>query len=171
MNHVATFQPAELRRLGATFSFAKRGTLDPDHILHGRLTGSPDVPQERLKSRRPFEPASQKLLKGLSELGIRVAQGTNCRWSTEYSKARPYSVFSFLGPVLSSLEWTCPEQLGLSSIACGLALGVFIRPCTNRVLLFRRIASVAPQNKPQTKSTQRAPYMDTSRGGFFDGFE
>ena len=28
-------QPAELRRLKATLSLAKRGTLDPDHILHG----------------------------------------------------------------------------------------------------------------------------------------
>ena len=34
-------QPAELRRLGATLSLAHRGSLDPDHILHGLLS----VPQ------------------------------------------------------------------------------------------------------------------------------
>ena len=28
-------QPAELRRMGATLSLAYRGSLDPDHILHG----------------------------------------------------------------------------------------------------------------------------------------
>ena len=30
-------------------------------------------------------------------------------------------------------EWDCPEQLELSSIACGLVLGDSIRPCTNEV--------------------------------------
>ena len=43
-----------------------------------------------------------------------------------------------------------PEQLGLSSTACGLVLGDSIRPCTNGVLLPHQIASVAPLNKPQT---------------------
>ena len=77
-------QPAELRRLGATLSLANRGTLDPDHILHGHLAGSPDVRQERLRSRRPFVPAARKLLNDLSELGIRAAQWTNLKWNTEY---------------------------------------------------------------------------------------
>ena len=43
-------QSAELRRFGATLSLSRRGTLDPDHILHGQLSGLPDFPQERLKS-------------------------------------------------------------------------------------------------------------------------
>ena len=64
-------QATELRCLRATFSLAKRGTLDPDDILHGQLAGSPDVPQERLKSIRPFVPAARKLLNDLSKLGIR----------------------------------------------------------------------------------------------------
>ena len=79
-------QPAELRRLGATLSLAKRGTLDPDYILHVLLAGSPDVSQERLKSRRPFVPAARKLLNGLSKLGIRAVQWTNYGWSVGYSK-------------------------------------------------------------------------------------
>ena len=66
-------QPAELRRLGATLSLARCGTLDPDHILHGQLAVLPDLPQERLKSRRIFVPAARKLLNVLSKLGIRVA--------------------------------------------------------------------------------------------------
>ena len=36
-------QPAELRRLGATLSLAHRGSLDPDHILYGFLSGSSDT--------------------------------------------------------------------------------------------------------------------------------
>ena len=47
-------QPAELRRLGATLSLAYRGSLDPDHILHELLAGSPDGHRERLKCRRPL---------------------------------------------------------------------------------------------------------------------
>ena len=72
-------QPAESRRLGATLSFARRGTLDPDHTLYGQLAGLPDLPQERLKTRRPFVPAAPKLLNDLSKLGIHTAQWTNYR--------------------------------------------------------------------------------------------
>ena len=79
-------QQAELRLLGATLSLAKRGTLDPDHFLRSQLAWLPDVPRERLKSRRPFVPAAQKLINDLSKLGIRAAQWTNYRWGTEYSK-------------------------------------------------------------------------------------
>ena len=34
-------QPAEICRLRATLSLAYRGSLDPDHILYGLLSGSP----------------------------------------------------------------------------------------------------------------------------------
>ena len=63
--------------------------------------------------------------------------------------AHLYSMFSFPGPVLGSLEWACPEHLGLSSVDCGLVLGIFTRPCTNAVSFPRRIAGVAPPIKPQ----------------------
>ena len=33
-------QPAELRRMGVTLSLAHRGSLDPNHILHGLLSRS-----------------------------------------------------------------------------------------------------------------------------------
>ena len=42
-----------------------------------------------MKSRSPFVLAAWKLLNDLSELGIRLAQWTNFRWSTEYSKSTP----------------------------------------------------------------------------------
>ena len=51
----------------------------PDHILHGQLAGLPDVPRERLKSRRPSVPAARKLLNDLSIPGIRGAQWKNYR--------------------------------------------------------------------------------------------
>ena len=63
-----------------------RGSLDPGHVLHELLTGSPDCYRERLKSRRPFVPAARKLLQDLTELDIRAAQWTDFRWSTEYSE-------------------------------------------------------------------------------------
>ena len=81
-----SIQPAELRRLGATLSLTKRGTPNPHHILHGELARLPDVPRERLNSRRPLVPATRKQLNDLSKLGIRAARWTNDRWSAEYSK-------------------------------------------------------------------------------------
>ena len=63
-------QPAELRRLEVTLSLAYRGSLDPDHILHGLLCGSSDVCHERPKSRHPFVPAARNLLNNLAGLGI-----------------------------------------------------------------------------------------------------
>ena len=58
----AGIQPADLRRLGATLSLAKRAIHDPNHVLHGQLVGKQDAHLGRLKSRRPFVPAACKLL-------------------------------------------------------------------------------------------------------------
>ena len=143
-------QPAELRCQGATLYLAKRSFLDPRHILHGQLTEPRAASKERLKSRHPFVPAARKLLHNLSESFIRAAQSTNLTWDTEYSKS-----MSALGVYIprapqDSLEWVWREQLGLNSIACVLALGVSVRPCTNGVPLLQRNASVALVNKLQT---------------------
>ena len=67
-------QPAELRRMGATLSLTHRGFLDPDHILHGLLSGSSDIRQVRLRSRRPFVAAARNLLDNLARLGIRASE-------------------------------------------------------------------------------------------------
>ena len=139
-------QPAELRRLGATLSLAYRGSLDPDHILHGLLSGSSDTRQVRLRSRRPFVPGAWNLLDNLARLGIRAFEWTNHKWKTEYCE-NAYRLRAFLPGLL---RWAYPEQLGLSSTACGLVLGDSIRPCTNGISLLHRIASVAPLSKPQT---------------------
>ena len=77
-------QPVELRRMGATLSLAHRGSLDPDHILYGLLSGSSDTLQVRLRSRRPFVPAARNLLDNLARLGIRASEWTNHKWNAEY---------------------------------------------------------------------------------------
>ena len=46
-------QPAELRRMGATLSLAYRGSLDPDHILHGLLSGSSKYSPSETKIQTP----------------------------------------------------------------------------------------------------------------------
>ena len=68
----------------ATLSLAHRGSLDPDHILNGLLSGSSDTRQVRLRSRRPFVPAARDLLDNLARLGIRASEWTNYKWRTEY---------------------------------------------------------------------------------------
>ena len=77
-------QSAELRLLGATLSLAKRGSLDPDRILYGLLSGFSDTGQVRLRSRRPFVPGARNLLDNLDRLGIRAFEWTNHKWNAEY---------------------------------------------------------------------------------------
>ena len=80
-------QPAELCRLGATLSLAYRGSLDPDHILYGLLSGSSDTRQVRLRSRRPFVPASRNPLDNLARFGIRASEYVlNCLIMIENKK-------------------------------------------------------------------------------------
>ena len=70
--------------MGATLSLAYRGSMEPDHILHGHLSGSSDTRQVRLRSRRPFVPAARNLLDNLARLGIHASEWTTHKWKTEY---------------------------------------------------------------------------------------
>ena len=109
-------QPAELRRLGATLSLVHSGSLDPDHILHGLLSGSSETGQVRLRSRRPFVPGARNLLDNLARLGICASEWTNHKWNAEYcenasrlrafeTKARP------VGMALSQAAWVKINRL------------------------------------------------------------
>ena len=77
-------QPAEFHRMGATLSLAYSGSLDPDHILYGLLSGSSDTRQVRLRFRRPFVPGARNLLDNLARLGICASEWTNHKWNAEY---------------------------------------------------------------------------------------
>ena len=46
---LASIQPAELRRLGATLSLANRAIHDLDHVLHGQFVGQQDAHLGRLR--------------------------------------------------------------------------------------------------------------------------
>ena len=111
-------QPADLRLMGATLSLAYRGSLDPDHILHGLLSGSSDNRQVRLRSRCPFVPAARNLLNNLSRLGIRASEWTNHKWKTEYcenaSRLRAFMPETGARPVgmgLSRASWVKLNRL------------------------------------------------------------
>ena len=75
---------AEFHRMGETLSLAYRGSLDPDHILYGLLSGSSDTRQVRLRSRRPFVPGARNRLDNVTRFGIRASEWTNHKWKTEY---------------------------------------------------------------------------------------
>ena len=79
-------QPAELRRMRVTLSLAYRGSLDPDHILHGLLSESSDSRQAILRFRRPFAPGARNLLDNLARLGMCASEWTNHKWKTKYYK-------------------------------------------------------------------------------------
>ena len=82
--NISGIQPAEFGRLGMTLSLVYRGSLDPDHIMYGFLSGPLDARQERPRSRRSFVPAARNLLNNLVGLGIRAFEWTNYRWSAEF---------------------------------------------------------------------------------------
>ena len=111
-------QPAELRRMGATLSLAYCGSLDPDHILYGFLSGSSDTRQMRLRSRRPFVPTARNLLNNLARLGIRASEWKNHKWKTEYcenaSRLRAFVPATGARPVgmgLPRLTWVKLNRL------------------------------------------------------------
>ena len=97
-------QPAELRRMEATLSMAYRGSLDPDHILYGLLSGSSDTRQVRLRSKRQFVPAARNLLDNLARLGIRASEWINHKSKTEYCENASRLRAFVPGPVPGLLE-------------------------------------------------------------------
>ena len=143
-------QPAELRRLGATLSLAYRGPLDPNHILHGILSGSSDTRQVRLRSRRPFVPAARNLLDNLARLGIRVSELTNHKWKTEYcenaSRLRAFVPETGARPVVMVL----PRVAWVKFNCLRTGVGRLHSSMHKWVSLLHRIASLAPLSKPQT---------------------
>ena len=128
-------QPAELCRMGATLSLAYHGSLDPDHMLYGLLSGSADTCQVRLRSRCPFVPSARNLLNNLARLGICASEWKNHKWKTEYCENASRLRVFVLETSARPLGWAYPKQLGLSSTACGLVLGNSIHSCTNGVSL------------------------------------
>ena len=107
-------QSAELRRMEATLSLAYRGSLDPDHILHGLLNGFSDTRQVRQRSRRPFVPDARNLLENLARLGIRASEWTNYKWNAEYCKNA------------SRLRGFVPET-GARSVGMGLPRAAWVK--------------------------------------------
>ena len=140
-------QPAELRRMGATLSLAYRGSLDPDHILYGLLSGSSDTRQVRLRSRRPFVSAARNLL---DRLGIRASEWTNHKWNAEYcenaSRLRAFVPRTGVRPVGLGL----PRAAWVKLNRLRTGVGRFHSSMHKWGLAPSPIASVAPLSKPQT---------------------
>ena len=100
--------------MGATLSLDYRGSLNPDYILYGFLSGSSDTRQVRLRSRRPFVPAARNLLDNLARLGIRASEWTNHKWKTEYCENA------------SRLRAFVPET-GVRSVGMGLLRAAWVK--------------------------------------------
>ena len=137
---LAGIQPAELRQLEATLALANCAIHDPDHVLYGQLVGQQDAHQRRLRSRRPFVPATSKLSGSLSKLDIRIKQWTKHKWNAGYlestSRVRTFIPRVSSRPLGMSLPrtswvklnrlWTGVERFHSSMYKWGLA------PSSNR---------------------------------------
>ena len=83
---LAGIQPAELRRSSATLSLACRA-LEPLHLLHQKLETPVNGQRQRLKSRHPFVPAAQELLRKSSHLDTNAAQWADHTWSADWQSS------------------------------------------------------------------------------------
>ena len=92
-------QSAELRRMGATLSLARRGSLDPDHILYGLLSGSSDNRQVRLRSRRPLCQLREIFWTTLPDLASAPLNGQIANGTRSTVKMLPWSVLLCPRPV------------------------------------------------------------------------
>ena len=69
-----------------TLSLAYRGSLDPNHILYGLLSGFSDTHQVKLRSRCSFVSGAQRFSDNHARLGICISEWTNHKWKIEYCK-------------------------------------------------------------------------------------
>ena len=143
-------QPAELCRLGATLSLVHRGSLDPDHILYGLLSGSSDTHQVKLRSRRPFVSAARNLLDNLARLGIRASEWTNHKWKAEYCENASRLVAFLPGTGARPVGMRLPRVAWVKLNGLRTGVGQFHLSMHKQVLLLHRIANMAPLSKPQT---------------------
>jgi len=75
------FQPAELRRSGATHSLA-RPAMEPGHLLHSVLSCPPSANARCLKSTHPFAAATQQLISS-TDNNRRAAVWAVYRWNAD----------------------------------------------------------------------------------------
>ena len=95
----------------ATLSLAYRGSLDPDPILYGLLSGSSDNRQVKLRSRRPFMPAARNRLDNL-DLASSLLNGQITNGTRSTAKMLPGSVLLCPEPAPGLLGWAYPSSLG-----------------------------------------------------------
>ena len=89
-------QPAE----EATLSLARRA-LEPVHLLHSKLYAFANEHFRRLKSRHPFVPAAQQLLKKVDNLNISATNWADYKWSMDWKKncSRLHTFLPDAGPL------------------------------------------------------------------------
>ena len=81
---LAGIPPADLRCRQATLTLARRA-LEPNHLLHHKIT-NPELRQSRrLKSRHPFVSTAREILSNLNQLDIRAADSAEHSWSSEWN--------------------------------------------------------------------------------------
>ena len=115
--------PTELRRKRATLSLACRAQ-EPGHLLHDRLTSHSYGGHRQLKSRHPYVPAAQELLRNANELGIRAARWADHSWSIGWreSTSRLHSFFDDVDALPPGMKLPRPAWVRLNRFRTGVGL-------------------------------------------------
>ena len=131
---LAGIQPAELYRLGATFSLAFYSPMDPKHLLHQIMVGSITAHEERLRSRHPEDQ---------SKLTIRAAQWIDYKWDVKYSEDQSELRLFVPRPSARLLGMGLPRPAWARLATFALVLEDSSLSCTNRDLLVHQSVNVA----------------------------
>ena len=103
--------------MGATFFLAHRGSLDPDHILYGLLSGSSDTRQVRLDLNPDARLCHLRRIfwATLPDLASALLNGQITNGMRSIVKMLPGSVLLCPRSVPGLLGWAYREQLGLAA--------------------------------------------------------
>ena len=82
---LAGIQPAELCRSGANKLSPARRAMEPGHLFHSALTGPSSANAQDLKSRHPFAPPEQHLIRSSDNDKKRAAQWAVHQWNAVWT--------------------------------------------------------------------------------------
>ena len=133
--------------------------MEPGHLLHSALTRPSSAAARRLKSRHPFVPAAQQLIRFSDNNNIRAAQWADHQWNAEWADnpTRLRTLIPDTGTHKPGMTLPKRALVRLNRLRTGV--GRYDPASTNGVWSPLRPVSVV-QNKPSTMSSSTVQSID-----------